>query len=401
MKKLRVLFLVALIGLSFKGLFYKKEAGPDVMVLLRSLFPDREVSENQTPVHHYRLSGGLVAYNSMDIVSGIRGYAGPLSVLVVLTSDGRIKALKVIQHNETPNYVHYLFSEEYLNTFVGKSVTEPFVPGQDVDAVSRATVSLRALCSTLRVSSRKVAKEVLHIQIGKVQEVHTRVQIKPFVFIGWFGFVFGYYLITRSRKSALRYRRWVLLGSVLVVGVYLSGFFSVVNLLQLTLGQWSFRWQWVLVVGLTGLSFLIAGRFYCGWLCPFGALTEALRGRLTAWRVSFRTDQNLRVLKYYLVLALVGAGILGLRPSQVDFEPYLTMFSFRGNLLTWGIVVVSLLAGLRLPRLWCRYLCPVGALGGLLDRPDRGYKGSVDCPVGLEEYQPGECIRCNRCYSKR
>jgi polyferredoxin len=57
-----------------------------------------------------------------------------------------------------------------------------------------------------------------------------------------------------------------------------------------------------------------------------------------------------------------------------------------------------LLANVRVPRFWCRYLCPVGAATGALCRQDAAYTSRHDCPMGnRKDPLTAECIRCNRC----
>ncbi len=396
MKTWRVLFVIAVSLAVLSGALTPENPSMDERRVILELFPEAGNLQKSGTPPHYRLGNDLVAFNTKDIVHGIRGYAGPIYLLVVLGRDGRIRAVRVIEHRETKNYVHYLFSEEFLSTFVGKSILEPFVVGRDVDAVSRATVSEKALCRTIRDSSRRVAREVFKLDVKTDQEGQS-IPPGPFVLVGWFGLCLAYYLLSRRKKRLLRFRNILLLGSVVVMGVYLSEFFSVIHLLQLAKGEFSLSWQFLGVVGLIGGSFLVFGRFYCGYLCPFGAISELTGQKLPQWSVSDRLDSSLRRLKYWVLLSVILVSALRLRPSEIDFEPYLTVFSLRGNLFTWGIVVVSLLAGLRLSRPWCRYLCPVGALSGLLDREDRTYRGLKTCPVGLEKYRHGECIRCNRC----
>jgi hypothetical protein len=50
---------------------------------------------------------------------------------------------------------------EYPNQFKGKSIRDKFVPGDDLDAVSRATITLRAAAREIRESSRIVARALL------------------------------------------------------------------------------------------------------------------------------------------------------------------------------------------------------------------------------------------------
>jgi len=403
MKNLKIIFLLGIITISLSGFLHKGRGIVDEKIILKRLYPGQVNFKKEGFPPHYKLPDGTIGYNSLDIVPDIRGYGGPISILIVLSKDGKIKNLKIISHSETKNYVHYLFSEKFLNSFIGKTITEPFLPGKDIDAVSRATISERALCDIIRMSGRAIARQVLHLEIPQNKSMRYKEDIvKPIIFSIWLIVVLIFYYATKRYPYLLRFRRWVLLGSVLIVGAYLSVFFSIIHFFQLLKFHISFQWQWILVVTTTLASFIFLGRFYCGWLCPFGALSELLFVEKFQWRLSFERDRIFKRLKYYILLGLLLLILIGLEPSNVDFEPYLTLFSFSGNLFTWAIVILSLAISIRVSRLWCRFLCPVGALSGIVSKSDKHhYTGSIQCPVGVLEYSPNECIRCNRCYCRR
>jgi hypothetical protein len=50
---------------------------------------------------------------------------------------------------------------EFPKQFIGKSVSDPFKVGQDVDAISRATISVTSSSRAIRNSSRKIARAYL------------------------------------------------------------------------------------------------------------------------------------------------------------------------------------------------------------------------------------------------
>lgn len=140
---------------------------------------------------------------------------------------------------------------------------------------------------------------------------------------------------------------------------------------------------------------------FCGWLCPVGTASETLwkLGRRVFGR-NFRLpqwlDQQLRGLKYLLlgffVFVIAWMPVEALRDFMAG--PYGTIADvkmlnfFRGI----GIVGMAVLGGLvvlsvLIQNFWCRYLCPYGALMGLV---------SLLSPVRIRR-DAEACIDCGKC----
>ena len=194
--------------------------------------------------------------------------------------------------------------------------------------------------------------------------------------------------------------------------------------------------QWIPKLGLAlvtvGLTVII-GRVWCGWICPLGSLLEWISFRKARKR-ALKVPAGWRVVKYFLLVTSLTAALFGgltllvLDPIAIftrtlttailpglfyvinavekalyrlDFlTPALDGFEglVRGTLLPveqpvfaqslaiaalfGGLIALNLLAH----RFWCRYLCPLGALLGLLS------KVSLFRPV-----IGSACTQCTRC----
>jgi len=145
-----------------------------------------------------------------------------------------------------------------------------------------------------------------------------------------------------------------------------------------------------LTLGLT----VIFGRFFCGWICPFGAMHQFigyLGSRLKNIRQRVESNQYhwAQGIKYYLlvVFLLMAAIPLGnsvyLATGLLDPIPFvhravnlillsiashlhLSMISapryYEGAASIGLLFLAALLVNLWVPRFYCRYLCPAGAL---------------------------------------
>jgi len=399
LKTFKILLLTTLILSIAAGYILQPERVIDERPYLKEIAPDIRFAEKKANPPHYRSEEGIVAFNSYDIAPSIRGYAGPIKMLLAINPEGRITGIKILEHRETKNYVHYMETPEYLSRFLGKSVTDKFEIDKDIDGISRATVSVEAMAKTVRESSRMVASSVYGIDV-RTGETRALFDIKWILYLLIFSFALTFYFFTRISKRYLKIRDASLMLGLLVIGFYLSSPFSILHVFNLILLRPSSTLLWYVIIISTIISIIIAGRLYCGWLCPFGALSELI-GRIPTqkWDILMKADDRWRALKYFLLALIIVLVFVSRRVESGNYETYVTLFSFHGNYLTWSLVAITLLANLKIERFWCRYLCPVAALTGILSRKDKGYVSRHDCPMGNKPMPLiSECIRCNRCY---
>ncbi|HET9795997.1 MAG TPA: 4Fe-4S binding protein [Thermoanaerobaculia bacterium] len=182
-----------------------------------------------------------------------------------------------------------------------------------------------------------------------------------------------------------------------------------------------------LLVAILAIAFLFRKAF-CSWLCPVGTVSEALGSigrkilgrnlRLPKW-----IDVPLRGFKYLLLGFFVWA-VASMSAQAIEAfmqSPYgliadvkmLNFFRFIGGT---GLCVIGLLgiASIFVADFWCRYLCPYGALLGLVSllspaRIRRDTNACIDCgkcakacpaslPVDrLPSVRSAECNACVAC----
>lgn len=147
------------------------------------------------------------------------------------------------------------------------------------------------------------------------------------------------------------------------------------------------------------ITIVLWGRgVFCGWLCPYGALSELLyrcAGRLGLRRWQFalpsRWHHRLRRLKYAVFLVLVAASFhsMALAERLAEVEPFKTTFMVHVWNRSWPFVLfwsVLVAASLFMERPFCKYLCPLGAALALPSR----YRF-----IGLR--RKAECTTCKAC----
>lgn len=215
-------------------------------------------------------------------------------------------------------------------------------------------------------------------------------------------------------------------------GLFLSAFTALRDVIAaLVAGSFSFA-------GLAGQLVLLAvmflltalwGRFFCGWLCAFGAMQELvgwvskkLLPRLRA--VPSHLDRILKYLKYAVLALIVVLVWIVQLPVDSTLSPW-GVFGMltSGNLAVMGaaiptlgfaILVAILVGSFFVERFFCRWLCPLGALFTLasghrlfrIRRKEEPCSGcglcSRACAMGVSVHdqrtvRSGECIDCMRC----
>ena len=227
--------------------------------------------------------------------------------------------------------------------------------------------------------------------------------------------------------------------------------------LQVMFYQGIFPWLPIASFLLTAVIF---GRALCGWVCPFGFIQDLLEyAKKRHTRVSLRTHGEMVKVKYGILAAVLfismtlaismaaGVGksyetaigvfapapfnalspadtlfaILPRMVSMVIYAPEALIAGILSDPLLWvrlTIMIAIIVLAVYVPRSWCRYFCPNGALMAVLNRfsflglkrdPLRctraGCHTCVDaCPMMIrilelpwEKFTDSECIYCLKC----
>ena len=154
----------------------------------------------------------------------------------------------------------------------------------------------------------------------------------------------------------------------------------------------------------------IFGRFFCGWICPLGAVIDVFGGIRKKWmRVSAGTNKILYSVKYYILGIIALCSILGIRAAWT-LDPMFIMLS----LIVFGAVPLMAFAccsAFITKRFWCRVICPLGAIYAIAARfsllrryvieCDGCSRCKADCRMQAikddMDYDKSECILCMDC----
>lgn len=202
--------------------------------------------------------------------------------------------------------------------------------------------------------------------------------------------------------------------------------------LQNTLSGYKFKIPYY-VVGLILFFGALVGRLICGFLCPFGLLQDLLHKIPFPVKVKkFKADKYLRIIKYVVLIVMVIV-----LPICVKLTPFFckylcpsgtvsgillalsdtSLFQVFGKLFAWKVTLLAIivLASVIIARPFCKYLCPLGAIYGPLNKVSLFHmscdsskciscgKCSAVCDMCVDPSKKPdstECIRCLQCVSE-
>ena len=237
----------------------------------------------------------------------------------------------------------------------------------------------------------------------------------------------GHYKMTQIVRHIIQLAAFILVPALFVTVWHALG--DVVT--ALAAGEFSVRDflpQLITLVAVFGLT-AVWGRFFCGYLCAFGALQELLywprkRHNHGKRMVSPRLDNALQLIKYGVLIGIVVLLWVLALPFDASLSPW-GIFGMltSGNwsvassaVFTVGFVVlvVLMLGAVFIERFFCRYFCPLGASFNLVSGKRfycirRQTSACVNCglcertcSMGVpilktDTVTSGKCINCMQC----
>ncbi len=183
----------------------------------------------------------------------------------------------------------------------------------------------------------------------------------------------------------------------------------------------------LILFGVTLLLSIVFRRSFCGLLCPFGALQEffgMIGKKIFGKRLTMpeKIDKPLRYLKYVVLFFTVFYAWKTVGLWVVPYDPWSAYAHLsEGIASVWAesavgliILAITIIGSIFYDRFFCKTLCPMGALYGLVGKisPYKVVRNSdtcVDCgmcskacPVNidvqhLEQVKTAECLSCQSC----
>jgi polyferredoxin len=175
-----------------------------------------------------------------------------------------------------------------------------------------------------------------------------------------------------------------------------------------------------------GIFSIFFGRRFCGYICPLGTMQEAIYrfDRKRCYKknkLPYYLEKRLRLIKYLVlcltaIMAFRGLGYLYMSACPVMSISKLPILGLRGAI----VLLIIVIGGFFVERLWCRFLCPYAALlnifqwlGKLFGIKRRMIYRNIEkcnecgvcsayCPMNVnilenEYVEDANCIYCHMC----
>lgn len=310
---------------------------------------------------------GTFVVNTRVLAKDVQGYGGPVPLKIHIGKDGKLTAIEAEPNAESPSFFDR--AKELFSRWQGKTIDEAMA--EDVDAVSGATFSSKAI---IRNVQRGLAYAKQHglADGGKGAQKESAERT---VATGWtLGSIVALIavllgavvpLFTNNRRLHLVQ----LVVNVVVLGLWTGTFVSYTLFLRLFAGGVSLSAIGTLAAPLlmliVALLYPLAGRsgHYCAHVCPFGSAQE-LAGKLSRrkLRITPRVLRVLTALRNLLWGVLMALLLTGTCTAWIDYELFTAFIYSSASVWVIVLAVLFLVLSVWVPRPYCRFVCPTGAL---------------------------------------
>ncbi len=340
----------------------------------------------------------LYGFSSQELGATAQGFVGDVDVEFLVDSELQIVEIEVVAPHESPQYLERV--EEWARKLEGEEL-EDFLEPEEIDTVSGATITANAVLRALESSARVIQEKDVELAPGEEPEVFSGIRAGLVLLVFTAAAIFLFH-----RRVSPTIRKIYLLLLLLVPGFYFnlqysySQFWALLNLQIPPV----FHLDRLVLFILPFAIGLFYGRFYCGWLCPFGALQELVSIEKLKYKPPRIVNDYLHWFRFLLVLLLVGSSFY-FSTNIFAVEPLEEIFIFWTTPWWNSLLLLAAVAGsLFIFRFWCRFFCPVGAVFSLLNKIalfDWVFKKKFGfCDQDQRSLRGLRCFHCERCFGE-
>ncbi len=290
----------------------------------------------------------------------IKGYAGPIDIGMAVGADGLIRSVTHVQSMETTSYLRDIENAGFYEQFQGLPLDDQTY---EVDIVSGASLTTEGIARSVSDLVSIARESPLEIYIDTQAAGFETIPVLPSTWMIDAALISLLFVLTffkfarRSTKLSLAFG----LVTIAYLGFWHNNSFTYATFTQPFLG---ITWSYILGIyaALVLLSAIWDANSYCRYICPYGNVQRVLM-RLIPWHGKLKvSNRMLDLLRWAITITLVIGIFTGLR-DWASYELFPDLFGLEIMDSPWfwlslGLVLVSAYY----PMLWCRMLCPTGAV---------------------------------------
>jgi len=293
------------------------------------------------------------------------GFGGPLKVATATDTLGAVINVKIVDHKETPTWYDRVIESRLIDDLKEKKFTDEFVLGKDLDGVTGATYTTRAISECVKASSREIAVDELGFAKPKSTDDNFNIGFPELALVllllaGLFGVK---NVPTKYKKKVV----WlIMLSGLFIIGFMYNHQLTLVDINKFLMGYWPSIYHqlywYILIFGVLIIFLTTKKNVYCSFICPFGAAQECIA--LIANAKNIKSKPMLEFLKWFrrgIVWVAVLLALLLRNPGFSSYEIYSTFFSLSGTNWEAFFLVTFIILALFIKRAWCKILCPIQA----------------------------------------
>jgi Na+-translocating ferredoxin:NAD+ oxidoreductase RnfG subunit len=350
---------LAYITLAAAFIFTMVSEGKDYEAMVKAKYKDATLVKISDDPVVFQLGEKKDGKGNYIVIAEGQGYGGPLVIGVRIMDDEKVHEVVLLDNRETPAFRDKVEDANFPAQFKKKTVTDNFIPGDDIDIVSGATVSTMAATEAIRTAAHTAATEYFK-KAPTWEKEPWLFGVSEIVII--IIFILAFFPKIYSAKP---WRYVYMLATVAIIGFYLNAAISIGSLAGLGMGfipgiKTHVIW-WVLVAG-TVATILITGKnVYCFRICPFYGVQYVLgkAGGGTLKPSAAILKRSKAIANFLLWLSLMTI-FLSSNPGLGSYEPFAMMFSLNGVGVQWFLLPLALIGSFFMSTFWCRFFCPCG-----------------------------------------
>ena len=365
----RILAIVSIVLVIFVGILGVRKEARKTVDYLDGIIPGEQRVESLGGDRFAVYDGEEQLPLSYLILVDAPAYGGDMMAAVQLDTSGHITDMQIVQHRETPSFLKKIEKKGLFLSLMGKSFMDPFEPGEDVDVISGATYSSKAIISCAQKGSMLLARDQLKLEIREIESQDLVVGLPEISLIALFALsLIGIYRLPGRRKAI----RWItMLGGMIVLGFWFAVPLTLSRVNVFLLGyfpDWQTQMYWYILLAAFILSIILTRKnVYCHWICPLGGLQEcvgAIGGAKP--RFSGRFREIMKWVQRGVALLAILLALYFRNPVKLDYEIFGVALSLTGPTYLFILTGVFIMASAFIQRPWCNYLCPIVPLEDML-----------------------------------